>query len=87
MRAEALVLEAELTGLVSDSDAQPSGQQEQLLREALKLCPHNFTALLRLAAILHAQGNTKEVARLLAQAERLSGPQRADEIRRHLSRE
>jgi hypothetical protein len=27
------------------------------------------------------------VARLLAQAERLAGPQRADEIRRHLSGE
>ena len=78
------MLEAELFHY---SQPESCGHQEQLLREALKLCPHNFTALLRLAAILHEQGNTNEVARLLAQAERLAGPQRADEIRRHLSGE
>jgi tetratricopeptide (TPR) repeat protein len=87
IRAEALVLEAELHDLTrseQDGDGTP-GCQEELLQEALKLCPNNFTALLRLAQIYHEQGKNKEVARLLAQAESLSGPKRAEEIRRHLA--
>ena len=82
IRAEALVLEAELRNL---QDGASSHCQEELLREALFLCPSNFMALIRLATIFHEQGKSSEVARLLAQAERLSGPQGAAEIRRHLA--
>ena len=41
--------------LVSDADEQDAARArpEELLREALKLCPHHLTALLRLAAIFH----------------------------------
>jgi len=85
IRAEALVLEAEFHDLTRTERDETSGCQEELLQEALLLCPNNFTALLRLAQIYHEQGNNKEVARLLAQAESLSGPKSAEEIRRHLA--
>ena len=55
---------------VSDASVEEAQRlrQEQLLGEALQLCPRNFTARLRLAALLHERGNADEVARLLAQA-------------------
>jgi tetratricopeptide (TPR) repeat protein len=53
VRAEALVLEAELQSIVAAREAHSLGRQEMLLQEALRLCPHHFQALLRLAAIFH----------------------------------